>query len=508
MCFFGMFNMYACRVNMSVAVVAMTKNVTLANGTTLEPRFTWSSSEKGLILSSFFYGYVSIQVFIGILLRKVSAHLVFGIGTVVPGLLTLVTPVIAEYTELWVLVASRVVMGLFQGVAVPCLMSFWTLWAPPLERARLHGIAVSGAFVGTVFALPLSGVLGENLGWESIFYVIGGICVGWYIVWLILIRASPEKDTFISEFERDYIRRTIGQQKHSSSGAKQIPWKSIFSSIPVWGLIFANFGWGWGYVTMLTQLPQFLSDMMNFDLGKSGFLSALPYLTMAVMSLVAGYLADFLLVKQLLTVTQVRKYYITFSMIIQAGFIVVAAYVLNPVANIICISLAIGFGALTYSGVGINYIDIAPAFAAVVAGLGKSEPFVMRMNTYLTSTIFSREHNGNCSWYNIASPDRSDCKSESYLIVSGIDYPKIQFQSDASDFEAIKNEWTIIFFIAAAIYLVGALIYWFTGSAKPQTWGKFETMTLPHQTKTDENAFDNQGQGYKIESQLNDECKN
>lgn len=94
------------------------------------------------------------------------------------------------------------------------------------------------------------------------------------------------------------------------------------------------------------------------------------------------------------------------------------------------------------------------------------------------------------------------------LIVSGLDYPQIQFQSDASDFEAIKNEWTIIFFIAAAIYLVGALIYWFTGSAKPQAWGKFETTTLQHQTKTDENAFDNQGQGYKIESQLNDECKN
>lgn len=444
MAFFGMFNMYSCRVNMSVAVVAMTKNGT-------EPNFDWSSSEKGLILSSFFYGYVSSQVFIGVILRKVSAHLLFGIGTVVPGLITLVTPLIAKNTELWVLVASRVVMGLFQGVAVPCLMSFWTLWAPPLERARLHGIAVSGAFVGTVFALPLSGVLGENFGWESIFHVIGSICVVWYIIWLILIRESPEKDGFISEFERAYIKRTIGEQKHTLGNAKDIPWKSIFTSVPVYGLILANFGWGWGYVTMLTQLPQFLSDMMSFDLGKSGFLSALPYLTMALMSLLAGYLADFLLVKQLLTVTQVRKYYITFSMVIQAVFIIIAAYVLHPIANIICISLAIGFGALTYSGVGINYIDIAPAFAAVVAGIG---------NTVGTLP-------------GIISP----------LLTGAI------VQSDPSDFDAIKSEWTIIFFIAAGIYIIGAVIYWFIGSAKPQQWGLFETKTQHEQVKTDESKY-------------------
>uniref|UniRef100_A0A336MPK7 CSON005040 protein n=1 Tax=Culicoides sonorensis TaxID=179676 RepID=A0A336MPK7_CULSO len=447
MCFFGMFNMYACRVNLSVAAVAMTKNVTLSNGTILESDFDWTSQEKGLILSSFFYGYVPIQILVGIILSRISAHIVFGIGTAVPGILTILTPLIAKNTEFWVLVTTRVVMGIFQGVAVPCLMAFWTLWAPPLERARLHGIAVSGAFVGTVFALPLSGFLGENFGWESIFYVIGGICLGWYIVWLLIIRESPEKDTFISQFEREYILRTIGEEKHSSKNGRKIPWTSILTSIPVWGVICAGFGWGWGYVTMLTQLPQFLSDIMDFDLGKSGFLSGLPYLTMAIMSLIAGYLADLLLVKNILTVTQVRKYYICFSMILQAGFIVAAIYITDPLLNIMCICFAIGFGAFTYSGVGINYIDIAPAFAAVVGGLG---------NTIATVP-------------GIISP-----------LLTGV-----IVKSDPNEYEDIKREWTIVFFIAAAIYLIGSVIYWFTGSAKQQKWGKFE--------KEEKNSFDNIG---------------
>lgn len=117
--------MYTCRVNMSVAVVAMTK--TVANGTDA-PDFIWTSAEKSVILSSFYYGYVVVQVFVGMLLRYISPHIVYGIGTALPGLLTILTPVIATYLPLWVLVTTRVVMGLLQGVAIPCIIRFWTIW--------------------------------------------------------------------------------------------------------------------------------------------------------------------------------------------------------------------------------------------------------------------------------------------------------------------------------------------------------------------------------------------
>ena len=42
-----------------------------------------------------------------------------------------------------------------------------TRWAPPLERSRLAAVAFSGSYVGTVIALPLSGVLAEHLNWVS-----------------------------------------------------------------------------------------------------------------------------------------------------------------------------------------------------------------------------------------------------------------------------------------------------------------------------------------------------
>ena len=49
---------------MSVAIVAMTENRTVVEGnqTHYEQYFDWDSKDKGLVLSSFFYGYITTQV--------------------------------------------------------------------------------------------------------------------------------------------------------------------------------------------------------------------------------------------------------------------------------------------------------------------------------------------------------------------------------------------------------------------------------------------------------------
>ena len=45
-------------------------------------------------------------------------------------------------------------------------------WAPPLERSRLAAVAFSGSYVGTVIALPLSGVLAEHINWVKILLLV------------------------------------------------------------------------------------------------------------------------------------------------------------------------------------------------------------------------------------------------------------------------------------------------------------------------------------------------
>jgi ACS family sodium-dependent inorganic phosphate cotransporter len=68
MSFFGFFNLYSLRVNLSIAIVAMTqhRNRTIDNGNgTYEefgPDFDWDMNVRGLVLSAYFYGYIVTQL--------------------------------------------------------------------------------------------------------------------------------------------------------------------------------------------------------------------------------------------------------------------------------------------------------------------------------------------------------------------------------------------------------------------------------------------------------------
>lgn len=259
MAFLGTTNNYMQRMNMSIAVVAMTatRNVTDPETGLIEQitDFNWDSKQKNFVLSSFFIGYIISMLPIGILVKKVSPVLIFGIGVGASSVLTILTPVLAKNYEL--LIASRIIAGIVQGVQVPCLLAFWKTWAPPLERTTLHAIAMNGCTFGIVITLPLSGGLGEVLGWKSIFYVTGTIGCIWYILWLALVRDNPETDPFISDWERKYIQQSIGNESNTVDAP--IPWRSIMTSVPVWALIFAAFSWEWGFVTIATQLPSFFN---------------------------------------------------------------------------------------------------------------------------------------------------------------------------------------------------------------------------------------------------------
>ncbi|GLH15797.1 Vesicular glutamate transporter 3, partial [Gryllus bimaculatus] len=169
----GFFNVYALRVNLSVAIVAMTANRTVVaeNGTLeYEQEFAWDSKMQGLLLSAFFWGYLVTQIPGGWLAARVGGNRLFGFGLAATALLTLLTPPLARAGAYWLL-ALRVAEGLFEGVTFPCMHAVWARWAPPLERSRMAAIAFSGSYVGTVVAMPVCGLLANTVGWPSIFYV-------------------------------------------------------------------------------------------------------------------------------------------------------------------------------------------------------------------------------------------------------------------------------------------------------------------------------------------------
>lgn len=58
--------------------------------------------------------------------------------------------------------------------------------------------------------MPICGLLIASLGWESVFYVTGGIGIIWSVAWFLLVYDSPSQHPRISDEERRYIQESIG----------------------------------------------------------------------------------------------------------------------------------------------------------------------------------------------------------------------------------------------------------------------------------------------------------
>lgn len=85
------------------------------------------------------------------------------------------------------------------------------------------------------------------------------------------------------------------------------PWRAIIVSAPMLALIAAQVGHDWGFFIMVTDLPKYMSDVLRFSIKDNGIYSAVPYIFMWVVSILTGFLSDWLIVKRYLNITNARK---------------------------------------------------------------------------------------------------------------------------------------------------------------------------------------------------------
>lgn len=430
----GFCNVYALRVNLSVALVAMVSNTTVIKDgkKTLEPpEFHWDTKLQGSVLAAFFYGYLITQFPGGLLARKFGGKNLFGLGVLCTALFTLLTPIAARQ-HVAVLIFLRILEGLCEGVVFPASHQVWSKWAPPLERSKLATIAVSGTHFGTVLAMPLSGVLAEQFGWPSIFYCFGTCGVLWAVLWFGVVKDSPEDDPKISPEELHYIQTSLAKDASSYKDVSRVPWKAIFTSLPVWAIIVAHFTENWGFYTMLTELPSYLKHRLHFDLSRAGFVSALPYLVIMITAQIGGNIADCLRRKKIMSTTNVRKLFNSLGFIAQGLCLVIAGYTRDWLTAVIALTFSVGIGGLAYSGFFVNHLDIAPPYAGILMGIS---------NTVATLP-------------GIFSP-----------LITGF----ITVHQSAA-------EWRTVFFLAGSVYVFGLIFYVIFASGEKQDWANGYTV--------------------------------
>lgn len=147
------------------------------------------------------------------------------------------------------------------------------------------------------------------------------------------------------------------------------PWKSIFTSLPVWATTVAHAGHNWGFWLLLTEMPTFIHTVLKFDIKDDGMLSSLPYLAMFLLQIPVSLAADFLNVRGATTLTASRKAWNTVAMWGGAVGLVALSFVEDTRWTIAVYVFIVAIGCTSNAGFNINHMDLSPNYAGLLMGI-------------------------------------------------------------------------------------------------------------------------------------------
>ncbi|NQV65093.1 MAG: ACS family MFS transporter [SAR86 cluster bacterium] len=347
----AVFVCYIDRVNISVAIIPMAADL------------DWGMRTQGMVLSSFFVGYLLLQIVGGLLADRFGGKVVLGVGVLLWSLFTILTPPAASI-GLGLLLATRILMGMGEAVTFPSIYSLYSRWVPITERSRAVGLANSGIPLGTIFALIVTPMIVQAWGWQWAFYLFGLVGVVWFVVWQVLVARSPEADQRMTEAEREFIKAGANSDPVEAGP----PLREFLKSMPVWAIIVAHFCNNWSLYVLLSWLPTFINKGLGVDYASVGWVTMIPHVASFIFLNVAGSIAD-RLVRSGMDVGKVRKLMQTIGF----GGISTALLIVGEVESvwlaITIMTIGNALGAFVVGGFVVNHMDIAPKYAGTLMGI-------------------------------------------------------------------------------------------------------------------------------------------
>ncbi|XP_057651895.1 putative inorganic phosphate cotransporter [Diorhabda carinulata] len=410
------------RVQLSVVIVAMLD----PNASSNPDIRTFDWNNKNVVLSSFFWGYITLQLFAADWARTYGAKPFLLVAMTINATAVALVPILADKFQSYGVMASRVIQGMCQGFVFPSVSTLLGRWCHISERSRLGSWCLSGAAFGTIISLFTNGLIASSqLGWPFCFYIYGAIGYLWVLLFLFLGSSSPAQCSRISKEEKEYIESSTKIKVNKI----QVPWKSILTTRPVWILMFAQVGQIWGYNTLITEIPNYMKAVMLFDMKSNGALSSAPYIASFFCNFGFGFLADYLINHKYLTRTATRKLFNSISGIGAGTSLLILSFLPASarIPSVFMLVSAVGIQSAATGGYNLNHIDLSPNFSGTLQAM---------------------------------------CNSVGSALSS---FAPILVQLIVTD-DGNKSQWQIVFIVAAMAYIIPSIAFAMFASGKRQKW--------------------------------------
>jgi ACS family sodium-dependent inorganic phosphate cotransporter len=342
LCFAAAFISYIDRTNISVAAIAM------------KEQFGWTETVKGLVLSSFFVGYILLQVVSGTLANRYGGKIVLGVAVVWWSLFTVATPPAALFS-FSALIAARIGLGLGEAAMFPAAINMVGRWVPPAARTRAVAMISSGLSLGTVISLPVTGWLVREYGWPLPFYAFGLIGLVWAGIWFARVGDGHGPDT-----------------GHEPAAAKRtIPWRALLATPAVWAIVINHFCHNWTLYLFVAWLPSYFKTTFGLTLANAGLYAAAPWATNFITANLVANFTDRQL-RRGANPTTVRKVLQGVGLLGSAAFLLLVQKAGSAEMGVVLMSGAAATLSLCMAGFAPNSFDIAPKYADVIWGISNT----------------------------------------------------------------------------------------------------------------------------------------
>ncbi|KAK6180103.1 hypothetical protein SNE40_012312 [Patella caerulea] len=350
--FLGTAMLYSSRTIMPLAVVSVSEEM------------GWDKTESGTVLSAFFWGYTMTQFLGGYLSDRIGGDVVIPTAACLWGLITFWTPQLAyvatdKHSALYIVVLTRALQGIFQGLHYPSMTSLISRKVMERERSFTYSIVATGSHFGTLLTGSLGSFLLDRYGWQMPFYIIGSCS----LIWMLCVRYF-----LINKHRKSYatVRMDDAPSSAKFRGQPAVPWVSLFTKPAFWSIIVGHFCENNAFYILLSWLPTYFHE--NFPHARGWVFNVVPWIVTIPSSIFSGWLADKLITKGY-SVTFVRKLMESVALLGTSFFLVFISYTTTYTGSLTCMAIAISCCGFHNSGILVNPQDIAPKHAGSVFGI-------------------------------------------------------------------------------------------------------------------------------------------
>lgn len=256
-----------------------------------------TESQSALLAALFFLGYFAFQVPGMLVARKLSAARLVFVALVLWGTLAALTGVIRSFA--W-LALDRLLLGVAESIVFPAMLLLLTHWFTRAEHSRANTFLILGNPVTVLWMSAATGFLIEYFGWQWAFILEGIPAVVWAFFWISVVRDEPSQARWMDPLKATQLEAEIRAEQAAllPENKNAAPLHRFLFRRDVLQLSLQYFCWSLGVYGFVLWLPTIVHRGTELSMGRTGLLSAVPYIFAVLLMILAGRASDRMLRRQ------------------------------------------------------------------------------------------------------------------------------------------------------------------------------------------------------------------